>query len=172
MIWASITGNLWRAACAVLAGLLLALWVQLHGLPIIGGGVLSDLRIAQTTITNIRNSQDDATAAQVAVNAETAYKSAKIAEVNNVQAPEYYDRVKRAAADSVRPAPRCATSAPDLPGTDSPATVNDGDASAPGMVSVASDDWAKVTDAAGQAVMCVIAGRALIDAGLAVEGVE
>jgi hypothetical protein len=43
MIWASITGNLWRAACAVLAGLLLALWVQLHGLPIIGGGMVSRL---------------------------------------------------------------------------------------------------------------------------------
>jgi hypothetical protein len=172
MIWASITGNLWRAACAVLVGLLLALWVQLHGLPIIGGGVLQELRIAQTTITNIRNAQKDATAAQVAVNAEPAYKSAKITEVNNVQAPEYYDRVKRASADSVRPAPRCATSAPDMPGTDSPAKVDDADAIASGMVSVASDDWAKVTNAAGQAVMCVTAGRALIDAGVAVEGIE
>jgi hypothetical protein len=172
MNWASITGNLWRAACAVLAGLLLALWVQLHGLPIIGGGVLQELRIAQTTITNIRNAQKDATAAQVAVNAETAYKSTKIAEVNNVQAPEYYDRVKRAATDSVRPAPRCATSTPDMPATDSPATVNDADARLADMVSVASDDWAKVTNAAGQGVMCVIGSRALIDAGLAVEGIE
>jgi hypothetical protein len=43
MIWASITGNLWRAGCAVLAGLVLALWVQLHGLPIIGGGLIARL---------------------------------------------------------------------------------------------------------------------------------
>jgi hypothetical protein len=53
--------------------------------------------------------------------------------------------------------------------TDSPAEVNDGDAGSAVMVSVARDDYAKVTDAAGKAVMCVSAGRALIDAGLAVE---
>ena len=170
MIFAAITGNLWRAACAVLMGLLLALWVQLHGLPIIGGGVLSELRIAQTTITSIRNAQSQATAAQVAANAEPAYKSGKIAEVNNATAPEYYDRVRRATADSVSRAPRCAASPASVPATDSPAEVDDGDAIAPVMVS--ATDYASLAEAAGQAVMCVSAGRALIASGVAVEGIE
>lgn len=170
MIWAAITGNLWRAACAVLVGLLLALWVQLHGLPLIGGGVLSELRIAQTTIANIRNAQSQTTAAQVAVNQEPARKSAIIAEVNNVQASEYYDRVRRASADSVRAAPRCAASPASVPAADSPAEVNDGDAAASVMVS--ATDYASLAEAAGQAVMCVSAGRALIASGVAVEGIE
>ena len=170
MIWAAITGNLWRAACAVLVGLLVALWVQLHGLPLIGGGVLSELANARGTIEAIRNAQTQATAAQVAANAEPAYKSGKIAEVNNATAPEYYDRVRRASADSVRPAPRCAASPASVPGSDSPAEVDDGDADAPVMVSVA--DYASLAEAAGQAVMCVTAGRALIASGVAVEGIE
>ena len=170
MIWAAITANLWRAACAVLVGLLVALWVQLHGLPIIGGGVLSELANARGTIEAIRNAQTQATAAQVAANAEPAYKSGKIAEVNNATAPEYYDRVRRASADSVRPAPRCATSVASMPATDSPAEVNDGNADAPVMVS--ATDYASLAEAAGQAVMGVSAGRALIASGGAVEGIE
>lgn len=173
MIWAAITANLWRAACAALVGVCAVLWVQLHGLPLIGGGALAELRIAQTTITNIRNAQDHATAAQVAVNHEPAYKSAAIAKVNNVQSAEYSDRVRRAAVDSVRAkAVACPSSPANLPRADSPAKVDDGDASASGMVSVASDEWLQFTQAAGQTVMCVTAGRALIDAGIAVEGIE
>lgn len=170
MIWAAITANLWRAACAVLVGLLLALWVQLHGLPIIGGGVLQELADARGTIEAIRNAQAQTTAAQVAANAEPAYKSGKIAEVNNATAPEYYDRVRRATADSVRPAHRCAASPASVPAADSPAEVNDGDAIAPVMVS--ATDYASLASAAGQAVMCVTAGRALIASGVAVEGIE
>ena len=165
-----ITGNLWRAACAVLVGLLVALWVQLHGLPIIGGGVLSELADAQGTIRQFRLVQTQATAAQVAANAEPAYKSGKIAEVNNATAPEYYDRVRRATADSVRPAHRCAASPASVPATDSPAEVDDGDAGSPVMVS--ATDYASLASAAGQAVMCVTAGRALIASGVAVEGIE
>jgi len=170
MIWAAITGNLWRAACAVLVGLLLALWVQLHGLPIIGGGVLQELANARGTIRQFRLVQTQATAAQVAANAEPAYKSGKIAEVNNATAPEYYDRVRRATADSVRPAPRCAASPASVPASDSPAEVDDGNAAAPVMVS--ATDYASLAEAAGQAVMCVTAGRALIASGVAVEGIE
>lgn len=170
MIWAAITANLWRAACAVLVGILLALWVQLHGLPIIGGGVLQELADARGTIRQFRLVQTQATAAQVAANAEPAYKSGKIAEVNNATAPEYYDRVRRASADSVRPAPRCAASPASVPATDSPAEVDDGNAAAPVMVS--ATDYASLAEAAGQAVMCVTAGRALIASGVAVEGIE
>lgn len=169
MIWAAITGNLWRAACAVLIGLLVALWVQLHGLPIIGGGVLSELADARGTIEAIRNAQTQATAAQVAVNQEPARQSAIIARVNNVQASEYYDRVRRASADSVRPA-KCPAIPASVPGSDSPAEVNDGDAADSVMVS--ATDYARIAEAAGQAVMCVSAGRALIASGVAVEGIE
>lgn len=38
-----ITSNLWRAAALALAGIVLALLVQIHGLPIVGGGLKADL---------------------------------------------------------------------------------------------------------------------------------
>lgn len=38
---AAITGNLWRALALALCGLVAALWVQVHGLPLIGGGLLA-----------------------------------------------------------------------------------------------------------------------------------
>lgn len=38
-----ITSNLWRAAGLTLAGIALALLVQVHGLPIIGGGLKAEL---------------------------------------------------------------------------------------------------------------------------------
>lgn len=43
-----ITGNLWRAATIALCGLAAALLVQIHGLPLIGGGLLSDLSAERT----------------------------------------------------------------------------------------------------------------------------
>lgn len=40
---AAITGNLWRALSAFLAGLVVMLLIQIHGLPIIGGGLIARL---------------------------------------------------------------------------------------------------------------------------------
>ena len=44
----SITANLWRAAALALAAIVLALLVQVHGLPIIGGGLKADLAAERT----------------------------------------------------------------------------------------------------------------------------
>jgi len=52
---ASITGNLWRALALALCGLVAALWVQIHGLPIIGGGLVADL----ASMTALRKAEAD-----------------------------------------------------------------------------------------------------------------
>lgn len=43
-----IPSNLWRATALTLAGIALALLVQVHGLPIIGGGLKADLAAERT----------------------------------------------------------------------------------------------------------------------------
>jgi hypothetical protein len=48
MIIAAIASNLWRAAAQALAGIVLALLVQVHGLPMIGGGLKADLAAERT----------------------------------------------------------------------------------------------------------------------------
>lgn len=68
---AAITGNLWRALALALCGLVAALWVQVHGLPIIGGGLKADLvsmtaandaniKAHRQTKDNFRNAMADA----------------------------------------------------------------------------------------------------------------
>lgn len=128
------------------------------------------LQVARAEIAAIRDAQNKAAKDQSAVNHEPARRSAAIAEVSNATAPVYLDAVRRAGSDRVRVSARCPTSAADMPGTDRPASGDDGDASASGMVSVAADDWDKLVAATGQAAMCVRAGQALIAAGVAVEG--
>lgn len=46
MNWAR--ANLWRAAALALAGIVLALLVQIHGLPLVGGGLKADLAAERT----------------------------------------------------------------------------------------------------------------------------
>ena len=48
-----ITSNLWRALSAFLAGLVVMLLIQIHGLPIIGGGLVS--RLERMTALNDAN---------------------------------------------------------------------------------------------------------------------
>lgn len=129
-----------------------------------------DLAEARDQIAAIRDAQKQAAKDQATVNREPARKSAAIAEVSNATAPVYLDAVRRAGSDRVRVSARCPTSAADMPGTDRPASGDDGDASDSGMVSVAADDWDKLVAASGQAAMCVRAGQALIAAGVAVAG--
>lgn len=169
---AAITGNLWRLLAIALAVACVMLCVQLYGFPFFGVGALERAEIAETALNKIDNAQAQATTDQVVANNRPAQTSAIIAEVSNVQAPDYYDRVKRASVDSVRASNRCATSPADLPKTDSAAEVNDGNAEAADMVSVAATDYAEISGAAGQAAMCVRAGQALIATGVAVEGSE
>ena len=177
-----VRANIWRALALALGGIALALLVQVHGLPIIGGGLLVDLdrmtrlRMAErdshrTTKANFRAAQATASAAQAAVNRQPAQTSAIIARISDATAPAYYDTVRRAGADRVRPggsAAQCAGCAADLPGTDRAARSDVEDAQAAGMVSVATGDWTDILAAAGQGAMCARAGQELIARGVAV----
>lgn len=51
-MWAALTGNLWRAGAIALAGICLGLLVQIHGVPVLGGGLIAerDAAIAATVI--------------------------------------------------------------------------------------------------------------------------
>lgn len=131
-----------------------------------------DLADARDKIDAIRNAQKQAAKDQANVNHEPARKSAAIAEVSNATAPVYLDAVRRAGSDRVRQSVGCPTSTADLPGTDSASQSHDADASATRMVSVAADDWDKLVAASGQAAMCVRAGQALIESGVAVAGAD
>lgn len=184
--WAILTGNLWRALACVMLGVILWLMAQIHGVPIVGGllglqGWKPRALAAEQTVADIRKAQDDAARVQAEVNAEPARKSAVIAEVTNATADLYLDSVRRAGADRVQPAPRCAGGAAGLPGAYRAAVGDVEDARPAGVVSDASPDssgedfvtvdrteWEQILAAAGQAAMCARAGQALIAAGVAV----
>lgn len=163
-----VRANIWRAAALLLLAFLVAALVAIFGLPIIGGGLSAKLDAARTTIADIKAAQIQAAQSQLTVNREPARKSADIAGKSNAQETSYFADVRRAAADRVQRPARCAASVASVPATDSSTPVDDGDAEVTGMVSVAASDWADFTAAAGQAVMCVRAGQALIAEGVAV----
>lgn len=179
---AAITGNLWRTAAAAALCLAAGLALWIFGLPIVGGGLLADLdrmtelRTAErnshrTTKANVRAAQMVAGVAQAAANRQPAQTSAIIARISDATAPAYYDAVRRAGTDRVRPggsAAQCASSAADMPGTDRAARSDVEDAQAADMVSVAADDWTDILAAAGQGAMCARAGQELIERGAAV----
>ncbi|OYW51156.1 MAG: hypothetical protein B7Y36_18945 [Novosphingobium sp. 28-62-57] len=167
---------------AALLAFVVALLIQIHGLPIIGGGLLADLdrmtelRTAErnshrTTKANVRTAQASARAAQAAANRQPAQTSAIIARISDATAPAYYDAVRRAGADRVRPggkAAECAGGAADLPRTDHPARSDVERPETTAMVSVATGDWTDILAAAGQGAMCARAGQELIARGVAV----
>lgn len=130
------------------------------------------LIVARAQIASIRNAQKQAAKDQATVNHEPARRSAAIAEVSNATAPVYLDAVRRASGDRVRKPVGCPTSAADMPRADSAAVGDDQDAGFARMVSVAAEDWDKLVAASGQAAMCVRAGQALIESGVAVASVD
>lgn len=173
-----LLANIWRAAALALLALCLFLLAQIHGLPLLGGllgleGWKPRALTAEQTIRDIRKAQAEAEELQAAINAEPVRKSETIARISDATAKPYLDLVRRAGADRVRAqAPRCASSARDLPGTDRAAMGDVEDAGAAGVVpdsvTVARTDWEQVLAAAGQAAMCARAGQALIESGVAV----
>lgn len=170
--WNWLKANVLQVVSSALFGLVVVLMVQIYGLPIIGGGLRSDLAKAKDALARVKVAQEKATTDQVAVNLEPARKSAEIARISDATSPLYYDSVRRAAADRVRPAHQCPTGLADLPGADRAAPVNDGTAPAPGMVSVAEADWTAISAAAARAAQMHADAQALIDAGVAVASPE
>lgn len=166
---------------AALLALCLFLLVQIHGLPLVGGllgleGWKPRALTAEQTIKDIRKAQDEAAELQAAINAEPVRRSETIARISDATATPYFDLVRRAGADRVQPAPRCAPGLADLPRADRAAVGDVEDAGASGVVpapagdfvTVARSEWEQVVTAAGQGAMCARAGQALIAAGAAV----
>ncbi|OYZ07657.1 MAG: hypothetical protein B7Y36_19065 [Novosphingobium sp. 28-62-57] len=164
------------AIIATLLALVAVLLVQIHGLPIIGGGWKPRALTAERTIADIRKAQAEAEALQAAINAEPMLKSQTIARISDATAKPYLDLVRRAGADRVQPTPQCARGPTDLPGTDRAALGDVEDAGPAGVVpdsvTVVRADWDQLTTAAGQAAMCARAGQALIASGVAVASPE
>lgn len=176
----AITGNIWRAACLFMAGLVFTLSLWVFGLPIIGGGLLAKVdRLTALNAANVANHRQTkanyraavakATADQIAANLKPARESAIIARISDAAAPSYYDALRRY-ADGMRAgkAAQCAGGGADLPRADSP-VEGANDATDPAeWVSVARADWTLVTAAAGQGYLCARDGQALIASGVAV----
>lgn len=171
-VWNWLKANVLQVVSSALFGLVVVLMVQIYGLPIIGGGLKSDLAKAKDALARVKVAQEKATTDQVAVNLEPARKSAEIARISDATSPLYYDSVRRASAERVRPAPQCATGLADLPGADRATPVDDGTIDAAGMVSVAEEDWASITAAAARAAQMHADAQALIDAGVAIASVD
>ncbi|MCC6941343.1 MAG: hypothetical protein IT551_07015 [Novosphingobium sp.] len=79
---ALITGNLWRALAAFLGGLVVILLIQIHGLPIIGGGLVSRLeRITALNDANVkshRQTKDNFRAAMADAQRREVFRLARV----------------------------------------------------------------------------------------------
>lgn len=99
---AALTGNLWRAAACALAGLCLALLVQIHGLPIVGGGLIASRDKAQALASAERAAhqitKDRYTAAQADAARAEAFRLARVrAEQERINASAQADYTRRLA---------------------------------------------------------------------------
>jgi len=108
----AITGNLWRALSAFLGGLVVMLLIQIHGLPIIGGGLVSRLErmtaLNDANVKSHRTTKDTFRQAMADAQRREVFRLARVkAEVerNNERAKERFnDRIAllRARYDSLR----------------------------------------------------------------------
>lgn len=119
----------------------------------------------------VQSAQTKAADEQAAVNHVPAAKSQAIAEKSNAEAPAYYEEGRRAGlayADAHRVRVSCPIGDPDLPGTDSPAKVDDGAGSAPGMVALSQTDFDTLTGNSLRLAKVQQDASSLIEAGVAV----
>ena len=79
---ALITGNLWRALAAFLAGLVVVLLIQIHGLPIIGGGLLARLErmtaLNDANVKSHRQTKDNFRAAMADAQRREVFRLARV----------------------------------------------------------------------------------------------
>lgn len=62
-MWAALTGNLWRAAAIALAGICAGLLLQIHGVPVLGGGLIAERDAAIAATGTARHERDSERAA-------------------------------------------------------------------------------------------------------------
>lgn len=76
MILAWLKTNLWRALAGALALWCAALLIEMHGLPVLGGGIRAGLAACRADLAAIQRAQAEAQQAQAAVNAAEERRSA------------------------------------------------------------------------------------------------
>lgn len=109
---ALITGNLWRALAAFLAGLVVVLLIQIHGLPIIGGGLLARLErmtaLNDANVKSHRQTKDNFRAAMADARRREVFRLARVKaeqdRINNHAQDDYERRLTalRTRYDSLR----------------------------------------------------------------------
>lgn len=112
MIWAAITGNLWRAAAAGALAIAAALALWIFGLPVIGGGLLAKVdRLTTLNAANVashRKTKENFRAAMADAQRREVFRLARVRaefERNNERAQERFnDRIAllRSRYDSLR----------------------------------------------------------------------
>lgn len=123
---------------------------------------------ARQELADVRAAQKVAGANQAIINHEPARKSEEIARKSNVEAPAYYDSVRRAAAaNSVRPQ-ACPVSRPDLPRADSAVEGVHGPAVAPELVCRPAVEDTQLVNASARAAEMRQEALDLITLGVAV----
>lgn len=65
-MWAALTGNLWRAAAIALAGICAGLLLQIHGVPLLGGGLIAERHTAIAATATAQRERDAERAAHQA----------------------------------------------------------------------------------------------------------
>lgn len=76
MILAWLKANLWRALAGALALWCAALLIEIHGLPVLGGGIKAGLAACRADLAALQRAQAEAQQAQAAVNAAEERRSA------------------------------------------------------------------------------------------------
>jgi len=100
---AAITGNLWRALSAFLGGLVVVLLIQIHGLPFIGGGLVSRLermtQLRQDEAASHRKTKDTFRAAMAEAQRREVFRLARVkAEQDRINDHAQDDYERRLAA--------------------------------------------------------------------------
>lgn len=100
---AALTSNLWRALSAFLAGLVLVLLIHIHGLPIIGGGLVARLermtQLRQDEAASHRQTKDNFRAAMAEAQRREVFRLARVkAEQDRINDHAQDDYERRLAA--------------------------------------------------------------------------
>lgn len=147
MIAAFLSANLWRAAALALLGVVVALLIQIHGLPIIGGGLIARLdrmtELRRIEAENHRTTKRTYAQAMAAARQNEVLRLARVRaeqeRINN-RAQEDFDRrfaALRARYDGLRRQSRKAAGsqggAEPVPGLPVPAFGADAEASSDGL---------------------------------------
>ena len=99
MIGYWLMANVWRALALVLAGFVLVLLMQIHGVPLIGGGLQPALIACRAERAAIIHAQDEAATLQAAVNEDEERRTADNAQRSDIAHAQDLERAAAAGRD-------------------------------------------------------------------------